>query len=266
VLDGQWSMFDYPRGYDPVRAACGVMDIFRLPKFSYYFYRSQRDAGETGAGWSAGPVVFIASHWTPASDLCVPVFSNCEEVELRLNGIVIGRHAPDRTAFTQHLPHAPFFFQLPHFVSGMLEATGYIDGQARAEHRVATPGSPVQLTICIDTLDTTAAAAEPDLFCVHAELRDARGILCIEEMRTVNFSLAGDAFILGPLAVAAEAGIASVAVQVPADSTGFELRASTDSGGKALAATAPWQKISGEPGAKSDGRRSAALRRLAHAT
>jgi beta-galactosidase len=84
VLDGLWVMFDHARGYAPVRAADGVMDIFRLPKFSYHFYRSQRDPQQAGAGWSVGPVAFIASHWTPASDLRVLVFSNCEEVELRL--------------------------------------------------------------------------------------------------------------------------------------------------------------------------------------
>ncbi|HYD84828.1 MAG TPA: glycoside hydrolase family 2 TIM barrel-domain containing protein, partial [Opitutus sp.] len=77
VLDGQWAMFDYTRGYDPVRASVGVMDVFRLPKFSYHFYRSQRDSDETGPGYSGRPVVFIASFWTPTSDLRIRVFSNC---------------------------------------------------------------------------------------------------------------------------------------------------------------------------------------------
>ena len=115
VLDGQWAMFDYARGYHPVRAAVGVMDIFRLPKFSYHFYQSQRDPLERGAGWCVGPVVFIASHWTATSSLRVPVFSNCEEVELTLNGRSLSRQRPAQTALTQRLPHPPFYFDLPEY-------------------------------------------------------------------------------------------------------------------------------------------------------
>ena len=75
-------------------AAVGVMDIFRLPKFSYHFYRSQRDATEGGCNWTGGPCVFIASHWTAASSLQMLVFSNCEAVMLHLNGRVVGRADP----------------------------------------------------------------------------------------------------------------------------------------------------------------------------
>ena len=253
ALDSQWSMFDYRRGYDPVRAACGVMDIFRLPKFSYHFYRSQRDATETGVGWAVGPVAFIASHWTPASDLCVPVFSNCEEVELRLNGTFIGRQRPAKMAFTQFLPRAPFVFHLSQFSPGTLEAIGYIDGQPRAKHIVATPGAPARLTVVVDDLGTKAAVVEPDLLCAHAELRDARGTLCVEATAMINFALEGDAVLLGPVVVAAEAGIASIVVRVPAGSTGFELKASTVVTGDVSAASLHWQRESGKTTQKPDG-------------
>ena len=253
VLDGQWSMFDYPRGYDPIRAACGVMDIFRLPKFSYFFYRSQRDPDEAGLGWRVGPVVFIASHWTPASDLRIPVFSNCDEVELRLNGSIVSRERPAKTAFTQHLPHAPFVFHLPRFSPGTLEAVGYLDGRARAEHIVATPGAPAALNLVVDDLCITAAATEPDLLCVHAELRDADGMLCVEETTTVRFVLEGDAAVLGPLTRSAEAGIASIAVRLPGGSTGFELNARSKATGETLAANICWRRNSGETTRKKTG-------------
>jgi beta-galactosidase len=226
VLDGQWCMFDYARGYDPLRAACGVMDVFRLPKFSYYFYRSQRDAGENGgACWSGGPVVFIASHWLPTSDLVVPVFSNCDHVELRLNGEPVAGETRRETAFTQHLPHPPFFFELPRFIAGTLEATGYLNGRASCSHRVITPGVPAALDLYIDVLGIRPAAGEPDLVMAHAGMRDAGGTLCVTTADEIEFSTDGDVLLIGPSRVAAEAGVASVVLRVPADGRGFTLRA-----------------------------------------
>ena len=234
VLDGQWAVFDYARGYDPVRAAVGVMDVYRLPKFSYWLYRSQRGPREGGVAWNGGPVVFIASHWTPASSLRVHVFGNCEEVELRLNGVSKGRRRPDHTWMTQHLPHAPFVFELERFAPGALEAIGSIDRQAVAVHAVHTPGEACGLELSLDDLGVEARPDEPDLLLAHARLVDARGTLCVEDVREVSFSLAGAASFLGPTIVAAEAGIASIAVRVPAGSRGLVLRAEAAPG---LAAT-----------------------------
>ena len=64
--DGLWVMYDYNRGYAPDIESSGCMDIFRLPKSSYYFFRSQRHP-------AFGPMVFIASDWTPAS---APTFAS----------------------------------------------------------------------------------------------------------------------------------------------------------------------------------------------
>ena len=213
VLDGQWSMFDYARGYHPTRAACGVMDVFRVPKFSWAFYRSQRDAEEQLPDGLGGPMVFIASHWTPASDLRVWVFSNCDEVELLLDGECIGREKPPRSWMSQYLPHPPFLFELPRFSPGVLEARGFIGGRMCANHRVGTPGTPATLKLVIDDLDVSAKDGEGDIVIAHAEFRDERGFLCIENVDTVVFSI-HDAELAGPAETAAEAGIASIVLRL----------------------------------------------------
>ena len=230
VLDGQWTVFDYVRGYHPVRAGTGVMDVFRLPKFSYHFYRSQRDPGEGGANWTGGAEVFIASHWTPASNLSVLVFSNCEEVELRLNGVSISRQTPSKATTTQYLPHPPFVFDLPRFEPGVLEAVGFIGGKAIATHRIGTPGAPAKLELTIEDIGVHAAAGESDLLFAHARWTDQQDNLCISETGDVFFAVKGDAEIIGPTKISAEAGIASILLRLSASKKSFQLTATADRG------------------------------------
>ncbi len=228
VLDGQWCAFDYARGYHPVRAACGVMDVFRLPKFSYHFYRSQRGPSESGRGWTGGPVVFIASHWTAASDLRVLVYSNCDEVELSLDGRSLGRKRPDAAWMSQHLPHPPFVFDLPRFTPGTLLATGFVGNLPCASHRASTPSAPAVIEVVIDDLGVAAGDGEADVVIVNAFIRDAAGALCIEETGTVTFSCEGAGVLAGPGRVVAEAGVASTVLRLDPGATerGFTLRAS----------------------------------------
>ena len=225
ALDGQWAMFDYARGYHPVRAKVGVMDVFRLPKYSYHFYRSQRDPSEGGHNWNGGPVVFIASHWTARSDCRILVFSNCETVELKLNGVSLGTQIPSRTWETQLLPHPPFVFQVPAYVAGSLDATGLIAGKPVARHRVSTPGAAAVLKIEADDAGIAACAGESDLLFVHASVLDASGTLCVDDGESVDFHLEGGGCLLSPGRVTAEAGVATALVRVPADSAGFIMRA-----------------------------------------
>jgi len=207
--DGLWVMYDYNRGYAPDIESSGCADLFRVPKFSYHFFRSQRDASERIPGLASGPMVFIASHWTPASPLAVRVFSNAKEVELRLNGRVIARKAPDDDRLSTHLAHAPFTFTVPQFEAGMLEARAFIGGAEVARHRVRTPGAPAMLSIRIDEQGRAFGARGKDVAFAHVQLLDAEKHLAVDAWENVAFGATGSIALVGANPHSTEAGIAS---------------------------------------------------------
>jgi beta-galactosidase len=87
-----WNMFDFSSwakiGNIPHINQKGMMTYDRKPKSVYYFYQSQ---------WTSKPMVYINSHtWThrtgeKGAKQEIEVFSNCENVELFVNGISQGK-------------------------------------------------------------------------------------------------------------------------------------------------------------------------------
>jgi beta-galactosidase len=199
-------MYDYSRGYAPDIESSGCMDIFRLPKFSYHFFRSQRPA-------ASGPVVFIASHWTPVSASDVRVFSNCDEVELRFDGRPLERKGPDRDAMSSRLAHPPFTFRTGAFRPGTLEAVGYIAGRRAARHVVPTPEAIAGLTLAFDLSGRPWDRARKDHIFCYASLRDAHGTVVPDAWENVAFGVTGGATLLGTNPFSSDAGIASILVQ-----------------------------------------------------
>jgi beta-galactosidase len=203
--DGLWVMYDYNRGYAPDIESSGCMDIFRIPKFSQAFFRSQRPAAD-------GAMVFIATHWTPQSALAVRVFSNCEEVALSLNGTPVERRRPDADRLSTHLAHPPFTFTLPAFEPGLLEAVGYVGGQEAARHAVRTPGSIEGLVLRLDESGRAFGEAGKDVAFLWAELRDGDGTVVPDGWENVAFGATGDLQLVGANPFSSEAGVASILV------------------------------------------------------
>ena len=204
--DGLWVMYDYNRGYAPDVESSGCMDLFRLPKFSYHFFRSQRPV-------SWGPVVFIASHWGPGSAGDVRVFSNCEEVELSLDGLLLERRRPDRDRIGTRLTHPPFSFHTGGFRPGTLEAVGYVAGRPVTRHLVRTPGPIERLMLGVDLSGRPADRGRRDVLFCHASLRDAPGTVAPDAWENVAFGVTGGGALVGRNPYASEAGIASILVE-----------------------------------------------------
>ncbi|MFT3739071.1 MAG: glycoside hydrolase family 2 TIM barrel-domain containing protein [Breznakibacter sp.] len=221
--DGYWVMFDYNRGMAPDHEYSGVMDIFRLPKFSYYFFKSQRSI--SGSDTFAEPVVFIASHWLPGVSDGIKVFSNCDEVELSIDGQAAIRQKPDQNALTTNLQHPPFTFNVGCKAAGTVKAVGYIQGKAVKEHVVSTPLSPARLVLQAD--ESGKPPATNDVVFVYAQVADANGTTACRDNRDVTFNVSG-AQLVSPVTVKAEAGIATAVVRTPKAPSQISVTASAE--------------------------------------
>ena len=146
IGEANWLMFDYNRGYSNDLESSGISDIFRISKFAYSFYQSQRDASVVlDTKLISGPMVTIANNWTATSPLDVTVYSNCDEVGLYLNDVLISREKPLLNQNSNKLNHPPFVFKLDKFSPGTLRAEGFINGEKVVSNFVKTPEKPSKI-------------------------------------------------------------------------------------------------------------------------
>ena len=223
--DGYWVMFDYNRGYADDLEASGIMSIHRRPKYSYYFFQSQRDPQDISDHYESGPMVHIASRWQADSPLDLRVFSNAEEVELLLNGKSLGKQTPDKNANTKYLKHPPFTFSLKKFEAGELTAKAFINGKLVAEHKVVTPEKTTQITLDLDTSGKAPQAGVKDLVFIYAQLLDEKGNPTYDNDVEVTFSTQGDIKLISPDKIKTEAGVASALIEIGDDLEGASVSA-----------------------------------------
>lgn len=226
--DGYWVMFDYNRGYSPDLESSGIMSIDRLPKYSYYFFQSQRDASEVSDKFSSGPMVFIASEWNEKSDKHVRVFSNADEVELLLNGKITAKQTPDKNDNSKNLKHPPFTFALEKFEAGELKAVAYINGKIVAEHKVVTAGAAAGVRLSVDNSGKAPQTGVKDVVFFYAQLIDAQGNPLTANNIPVTFSLAGDAKLISPITINTAGGFASALVEIGNSLAGIKLTATAE--------------------------------------
>jgi beta-galactosidase len=201
IGDANWLMFDYNRGCAPDISASGIMDIFRTPKFAYWFYRSQSDNG---------PVCFIAHHNLPSSGNTVKIYSNADSVQLFRNDTLIDVRGPDGDTTAINLTHPPFTFTLPGYSPGTLRATGLKKGTEFVSHSVTTPGPPAALRLTADFSNKPLRAVGSDVIFIHAAMVDSIGNPVYNTGSLVEFTVRGDAELIGDNPARAEAGVASI--------------------------------------------------------
>jgi beta-galactosidase len=210
VGDANWLMFDYKRGYAEDIESSGIMDIVRLPKFAYYFYQSQLDPVISTTSEFNKPMLFIANYWQEAIDTVVKIYSNCDEVELLLNGKAFGRQRPDKDDYSTNLKHPPFTFHLSSFTPGVMTAIGYIKSRKAVQQTVHTPGTPATIILRADDSGKDLKAGQNDVVFIYADIVDKNGTVLHKATDRVEFTVQGEAAIIGSYFVMAEAGTATI--------------------------------------------------------
>lgn len=227
--DGYWVMFDYNRGYADDLEASGIMSIYRLPKYSYFFYQSQRSPQEKSNQYESGPMVYIASEWNKNSATNVRVFSNAEEVELWLNGKLVARQTPTKNKFSTHLPHPPFEFKLNKFLPGQLQAKAFINGKLVSEHKVTTAGKPVALKLSLDVSGKQPVENVKDVVFVYAQFIDKQGNLVPLNGHEVEFVTQGDIEIIHSNKSNTEQGKSAILLRIGESLKGASIQAKSSS-------------------------------------
>ncbi|WP_299668248.1 glycoside hydrolase family 2 TIM barrel-domain containing protein [uncultured Polaribacter sp.] len=205
--DSYWVMYDYNRGYHEDIERSGIMDTFRIPKFGYYFYQSQRDFDE-------GAVLKIASFWNEKSPLDIKVFSNADEVSLYLNDELIAKQKPDTGKNTNKLNHPPFTFKINKFEKGTIKAVGFMNGKEVGEDVVKTPQKPTKLKIWIDESGKKPQTGVNDVVFCYIAAVDDNGTINPNFSETIELSISEAIEILNVDPIKAEAGIATALIRI----------------------------------------------------
>jgi len=232
--DAVWSMYDYNRGCHNFICHSGVSDIFRLPKFSWWFFRLQLPSDSPLSLSLMKPELFIANYWTKREGAGkVIVYGNVDEVEMKVNGQFIGRqkkdngpdspYAPDERRYytggvpfdkgnCRNLTNPPFTFSAVIWKEGNVEAIGFINGKKVVRQKVFTPEKFSRLSIKMDESGKKWIRGN-DIVFFYVSILDKRGTLCVGDSSEIKLSVTGDATIIGPDVIKAEAGIAAFLVR-----------------------------------------------------
>lgn len=181
-----WTGFDYRGEPTPYLWPCvsshfGIMDFCGFPKDGYFAYK---------AAWTNTPLVHIFPHWNwPGKEgkpIKVYAYTNCEEVELFLNGKSLGKKIS--------VPFTKLEWELV-YKPGKLEARGYNKGKAIVKDIVETTTGPSQIALNSDC--STLKADGCDVAVIRIAIKDAKGNVVPTADNLVTFSIEGPGRIIG---------------------------------------------------------------------
>ena len=181
-----WTGFDYRGEPTPYLWPCinshfGIMDMCGFPKDGYYGYK---------AAWTHEPLVHAYPHWNlqghEGDTIRMGVYTNCEEVEMLVNGRSLGRKKAE--------PYIRLEWNAI-YKPGVMEVRGYNGGKQVASEKHYTTGEPYSISAIGHKQALKANGT--DLVVVNIDIKDKKGRTVPTADNLVNFTVSGPAKIIG---------------------------------------------------------------------
>jgi beta-galactosidase len=153
-----WTGFDYrgepnPMTFPATSSEFGILDYCGFPKDEAFYLKSW---------WTDEPVLHILPHWNleghEGEKVSVWVYSNCDEVQLIVNGKRLGRK---KMPLNGHLEWEATY------KPGYVKAIGYKNGKQVMSTRIETAGEPVHEIWSYETVG--------DIIVAKVEMHDEEG-------------------------------------------------------------------------------------------
>ena len=181
-----WTGFDYrgepnPLSYPAHESEFGILDYCGFWKDEAWYLK---------AWWTNEPVLHIFPHWNlqghEGEEVELWAYSNCDEVELVVNGKKLGRQPMPKNG---HLKWKAIY------QPGKVVAYGYKNGKRTLTQVIETTKPAYRLVLKSDRQELMADGR--DVAIITVEVQDQKGRVVPDACPLLNLSLEGDGRILG---------------------------------------------------------------------
>ncbi|WP_294404612.1 glycoside hydrolase family 2 TIM barrel-domain containing protein [uncultured Clostridium sp.] len=180
-----WTGFDYigePTEWNqyPCKSSYfGIVDLAGFPKDIYYMYQSQ---------WTTTPMIHIVADWTGSGNKKVWLYSNCNHVELFLNGVSLGKKSHTDMGNSSQYEYST------KYTKGILVAQGYNnEGTLIAQDVKKSFNSPSSFILTSDK--TSLKIGSNDLAFIECTIIDSDGAYCATANNKITFTINGGTII-----------------------------------------------------------------------
>ena len=185
-----WTGFDYrgeptPYGWPSINSQFGIVDMCGFPKDYFYYYR---------AWWGKEPSLHIFPHWNwqgrEGESIEVWTYSNCDEVELFVNGVSQG---------SQKVPHLGHLQWTVKYAHGNIEARGSKSGKVILSEKRETTGPAVAIRLTAEPGfgDKEIKADGEDIAILRVEALDKEGRLVPTASNLLALKVSGNGALIG---------------------------------------------------------------------
>ena len=181
-----WTGFDYrgepnPMKFPATGSQFGILDYCGFPKDEAWYLKSW---------WTNEPVLHILPHWNlqghEGDSIDIWVYSNCDEVELTVNGKKLDRKPMPRNG---HLSWKAVF------QPGAVKAVGYKNGKKILARTVETTGASARISLTADR--SVIQADNRDVAVCNIELQDKKKRFVPTACNDLTITVSGPVRILG---------------------------------------------------------------------